>query len=213
MLDISTLVLQAGSHSTREAGLCAMEAVAWLANEPHSDAPACTCPVIASFVRAINDTMPSEERQKLVAYLPRLIGTQVDTAAKVKRAELIALATIRTIVPIALRAIGLNDHADKLACFDGTLSAASAASDAASRAASDAASDASFAARYAASAAHSASYAADDAASYTASLAASAASDAASFAASAAARSAAASDASAVWAAVFLILDAALDVK
>ena len=42
------IVLKHGSHTTFAQGLCAMEAVAWLAGEKHSDRPSCTCPVIAS---------------------------------------------------------------------------------------------------------------------------------------------------------------------
>jgi hypothetical protein len=37
----SDLILKQGSHTAREYGMCAMEAVAWLAGEPHSDTPTC----------------------------------------------------------------------------------------------------------------------------------------------------------------------------
>ena len=35
-LDLDTLVLTSGAHARRAQGLCAMEAVAWLAKEKHS---------------------------------------------------------------------------------------------------------------------------------------------------------------------------------
>ena len=37
-----------GAHDSPADGLCAMEAAAWLAGEPHSDHPACVSPVIAA---------------------------------------------------------------------------------------------------------------------------------------------------------------------
>jgi len=46
--ELNNIVLRYGSHGTSDKGMCAMEAVAWLANEPHSDRPACTCSVIAA---------------------------------------------------------------------------------------------------------------------------------------------------------------------
>lgn len=41
VLDLDTLVFAKGAHETRGAELCMMEAVAWVACEPHSDAPVC----------------------------------------------------------------------------------------------------------------------------------------------------------------------------
>ena len=52
-----------------------MEAVAWLADLPHSQTPECTCDAIGIYVRTINDYMPDMTRQRLIPVLPRLIGT------------------------------------------------------------------------------------------------------------------------------------------
>lgn len=46
VIGLDGIVLKEGSHEARERGVCAMEAVAWLAGEKHSDAPRCACPVI-----------------------------------------------------------------------------------------------------------------------------------------------------------------------
>ena len=73
--DLFTFTLKMGSHDKPEDGLCAMEAVAWLEGLPHSDRPECTCPVLAAYTRSLNDRMPEDERQKLVAVLPHLIVT------------------------------------------------------------------------------------------------------------------------------------------
>ena len=54
---LETYQLMQGSHSDFEGGMCAMEFVAWLAEEPHSDAPDCACPVLAAFMRTWNDSL------------------------------------------------------------------------------------------------------------------------------------------------------------
>lgn len=51
------LSLSSGAHPTREAGMCAMEAAAYVAGEPHSDHPKCVCPVITQTLIRANDRM------------------------------------------------------------------------------------------------------------------------------------------------------------
>lgn len=72
---LSVFRLDRSVHESPEEGLCAMEAVAWLEGLPHNDHPKCSCPIISAFVRRLNDGMPDVDRQRLVAYLPRLVGT------------------------------------------------------------------------------------------------------------------------------------------
>ena len=85
-INLDTLVLRHGSHADRDNGVCAMEAVAWLAGLPHTDAPSCACPVIRAFVISLNDRMDDQNRQKLKAYLPRIIGTRTsDRSVMVQR--------------------------------------------------------------------------------------------------------------------------------
>ena len=184
MIDFSKLTafeLQAGAHDTAAEGLCAMEAVAWLEGVEHSDRPSCTCPVIAAFVRSINDRMPDSDRQKLVAYLPRLVGT-VSPEHEQERAEYLAWHAITVVAPGVLERAGLKHHAATLRGLGRhDWEAAAAFADAAAAAASYAAdADASArAASYAAAAAAraAASYAADaaDAAAFYAADAADAA--------------------------------------
>ncbi len=151
--------LKKGSHRSTEEGVCAMEMVAFIERLPHSDSPQCTCPVIAAFVRSINDHFDDEYRQKLLPYLPRLVGT-VSKPHESERATFLAWQAIHIFAPIALRSVGLNDHANKLENFNGKLVAARAAAYSAALVAADAA-DAGAAAR---SAAAGAAYAAADAA-------------------------------------------------
>lgn len=86
--------IEYGLHARREDGVCAMEAVAWMAGERHSDEPACTSPVIAAFVRQLNDSMRSDtERELLRPLLPNLIGT-----ASPKRDGLVAMKCVDWLI-------------------------------------------------------------------------------------------------------------------
>ncbi len=155
--------LKRGAHNNAEEGVCAMEAVAWLEGLPHSDSPECTCPVIASYVRTLNDNMGKTDRQRLVPYLPRLVGT-VSRQHERERAQYLAWQAIRVFAPIALRADKYTEDAEKLENFEGSLaSAASAAYAASANASANAAEAVAYAAAYAASVA-SAAYAAEAAA-------------------------------------------------
>ena len=52
-----------------------MEAVSWLAREPWSDRPSCSCPVMGEYLRSWNDNCTDDVRQELKRYIPRLVGT------------------------------------------------------------------------------------------------------------------------------------------
>ncbi len=75
LLALEEIVLSTGSHNSAEAGMCLMEAVAYIAREPFSDHPACACPTLGVFGRAWNDALDESTRQRLKAYIPRMIGT------------------------------------------------------------------------------------------------------------------------------------------
>jgi hypothetical protein len=45
-----------------EGRMCLMSLVAFLAGEPHSDAPGCASPVVQAFAVAVNDHMPRAAR-------------------------------------------------------------------------------------------------------------------------------------------------------
>src|SRR5689334_16922986 len=94
-MDLENIVLAKGGHADRSNGLCAMEVVALLANLPHSDMPECTDRVIGRFVQCLNDQMSDADRQMLVPYLPKLIGTRGSYALSVKRAFIAADFAVR----------------------------------------------------------------------------------------------------------------------
>lgn len=73
---LATFELTVGSHDDPMDGVCLMEAVAWLAGEPHSDVPQCACPVVGHIARGLNDRATYNiQRQDLVPYLPRIVGS------------------------------------------------------------------------------------------------------------------------------------------
>lgn len=91
--------LSAGAHGEDDGALCAMEMVAYMERLPHSDHPACTCPVLASYVRTLNDNMDGKSRQKLLPILPLLVGT-VNSELEVPRAHFFADAAKNRFVPM-----------------------------------------------------------------------------------------------------------------
>lgn len=116
---LDRIKLQYGGHKKPSDGMCAMEMVAYLAGEGHSYHPECACPVLTAYTIRLNDSMPTEWRQRLKPYLPLLIGTRDNHS--VARAELLAWRAIREFAPIALEACGLHDSAARLRNVKGDL--------------------------------------------------------------------------------------------
>ena len=153
--------LRSGEHEPQQitAGeACVMEAVAYVAGLPLSDQPECCCPVIASFLRAWNDGLPSDaERDRLLKPLiPSLIGTKSTEAIEERRSYMALDWLIRVHTPTWLdrveslkpHAMGLRSH-EEISDMAGAL-AADEKVRAARAAARDAAGDADWAAAWAA---------------------------------------------------------------
>ena len=76
---LDELTLGSGAHHDATPGQwCLMEATAYLAGEPWSDHPACVSPVLGAYGRGLNDSWDDVQRQKLVPFIPRLLGTADD---------------------------------------------------------------------------------------------------------------------------------------
>jgi hypothetical protein len=175
MIDLSTITLDEGAHASREAGLCLMEAVAYFADEPHSDSPKCASPVLTRFGIRLNDRFTADERQLLKPLIPKLIGTRTTVEHDRRRAYVLVDAAVREIVPMAMNARGWEDLAAQLRSIAPIVDRESAVSarkvsevvrdEARKRSASADASAADAYAAYAADAASAAdaAYAADDA--------------------------------------------------
>lgn len=96
--------------------MCAMEMVAWLAGEPHSDEPRCACPVLAAFVRAVNDSLGDEQRNRLLRPLvPQLVNTRASAAVERQRGLLVLDVMVRQLVPAWLRRHRRHEEANLLA--------------------------------------------------------------------------------------------------
>jgi hypothetical protein len=90
--------LSHGKHDDPADGRCAMEWVAYLAGEPHTDQPVCVSPILRTYGIALNDAWDDEQRQKLRPYLARCIGTAGDGRDK-ERAWLCVDWLIREYAP------------------------------------------------------------------------------------------------------------------
>jgi hypothetical protein len=125
---LADITLEYGSHRNRKAGMCAMEAVAFLANEPHSDAPECACPVVASLIRRFNDRLPDDETRTrlLKPLLVKLVGSRSTPEVERKRAYLAADWAVRECTPLALESAKLPDEAAKLRALPPLVDAESA---------------------------------------------------------------------------------------
>ena len=106
-VDLATIHLDKGSHPDDGRG-CLLEWTARFAGEPVTDHPVCTSPVLAAFGIAWNDTLDDETRQRLVPYIPRLVGTAGDPKADQVRAWMATDWLIRTVTPTWLRKAGLS---------------------------------------------------------------------------------------------------------
>jgi hypothetical protein len=111
--------LKHGSHADVEKGLCVMEAVAYVAGEPHSDHPKCACPRLTAFAIRINDRVDDDTRQKLKPLIPKLVGTRAGFDTEKKRSRFMAHRTITVTLPLLIDAIQLPEVSARLrACGD-----------------------------------------------------------------------------------------------
>lgn len=107
---LDDLVLKSGGHSASSGNFCFNEAAAWLAGEKHSDAPECVSPYLRSFTMRLNDRWTDEQRQTLLPYLPRVIGTGGDGKDEARR-RIAQRALCTDLLPPWLRLAGLDEMA------------------------------------------------------------------------------------------------------
>ena len=117
-IELASIRLESGGHTSRSEGTCLMEAVAWWAEEEHTDHPACVSPVIGEFGRTWNDDLDDATRQRLVPLIPKMVGTAGDVAADTRRGWMATDWLVRTFAPEWLRLAGLTKHADALAAIE-----------------------------------------------------------------------------------------------
>lgn len=120
--DIWQFPLINGSSDSPQNGACLLDAVSWFEYGHLGDHPECVCPVIAMFGRGVNDVMRNEGRQRLRAFIPRLVGT-VDKGSELERSDYLAWQAICVFAPFSLEAVGLKEEAEMLRNLHGTFSA------------------------------------------------------------------------------------------
>jgi len=106
-----------GTHPNPQDGRCAMEWVAHIAGERHSDQPVCVSPVVRALCVALNDGLDCTARQRLRPYLTRTIGTANDGLDE-RRAWMALDWLIRVYAPTWLRRAGVDEAASRLAAGD-----------------------------------------------------------------------------------------------
>lgn len=67
-------VLSRGKHRSARKGACFMEMASVLANEPWSDHPRCTHPLLAHLARLVNDYTSDDYRGELAVMIPSVVG-------------------------------------------------------------------------------------------------------------------------------------------
>ncbi len=85
---LGRLRLEAGAHDSPDEGVCIVELASILAGERFTDRPICVDEVIAAFLRSWNDRLGHAERQRLVPYADRVVGTNTDAATTRKRRDI-----------------------------------------------------------------------------------------------------------------------------
>lgn len=110
------LHLDRGPHGDFDSGHCAMEVVAWLAGEGHTDAPECASPVLRRYTIALNDRWPDDRRQLLKPYLPRMVGTRGDGKDDL-REQIATRFLVTDLLGPWLRLAGMDEQADGLAAL------------------------------------------------------------------------------------------------
>jgi hypothetical protein len=110
---LADVVLQKGSHSSPDEGVCLMEALAYVRGIAHTDHPPCVSPILGNYGRSLNDVLPDARRQDLKSLIPLLPGTADDGLDETR--SYIALDwLIRTYTPAWLDLAGLSDEARSL---------------------------------------------------------------------------------------------------
>ena len=115
---IEGITLQHGMHADFKAGMCLLEATAWIAGEEWSDHPSCVCPVLAAFGRSWNDSLNEADRNRILKpFVARLVGTRSTPEVQDARAFMAADWAVRTFTVAWLRKAGLDADADALAAL------------------------------------------------------------------------------------------------
>ena len=131
-IELDQITLARGSHrGSKDGPFCVMEWVSIFADErkpgSQTDSPRCTSKVLTNFAIAWNDALDDETRQRLVPFIPRLVGTSGNRKADNLRAWMATDWLARTFAPAMLRLTpSLVEQAEALSALDPLTSATTA---------------------------------------------------------------------------------------
>lgn len=111
---VEALRLGKGPHDSFADGAGVMEAVAYIAGEPISDHPRCASPVLGAVLRAWNDCLDDETRQRLKPYVARLVGTGGSEHDDARRRDALWAWVLGTLVPRWLETAGMLAEAEQV---------------------------------------------------------------------------------------------------
>ena len=83
--------LTQGGHDSPRDGVCVVELASLLAGEKFSDRPKCVDRVIGGYLRSLNDRVSHAERQRLLPYAERSVGSRANRKAAHLRRDLCML--------------------------------------------------------------------------------------------------------------------------
>ena len=99
-------VLSRGKHRSARKGACFMEMASVLANEPWSDHPRCTHPLLAHLARLVNDYTSDDNRGELAVLVPSVVGLRGgDLAWMVDLTAAVALRALPDVPEPSQRAL------------------------------------------------------------------------------------------------------------
>lgn len=114
LAEIEAMRLGKGAHDSFAGGAGVMECVAYIAGEPISDHPQCASPVLGALLRAWNDGLDNEARQRLKPYVVRLVGTAGNEHDESRRREVLWEWVLGTLVPKWLETAGMHAEAERV---------------------------------------------------------------------------------------------------
>jgi hypothetical protein len=82
-----TVPIRKGRHDSPARGACVMEVASMLAGERFDDHPKSVCPVIAGFLRSLNDLLPDDELDQMYPYAALAVGTAAPRRVRRARAR------------------------------------------------------------------------------------------------------------------------------
>lgn len=95
-----TVRLSVGRHHTPAEGMCVMELASVLAGERFSDHPSCVCPIVGALLRGLNDHLPDDLRQRMLArWAAEAVGTRVHDPGVIEYRAAVVRAAVREVVP------------------------------------------------------------------------------------------------------------------